>query len=179
MKTLINFFAFVSIRRVRQLFSVMFLNCIMFGFTYEAQGQMHKNMPDTSLHPINVKYKDMKWGKIVPELGERSSEITIIHIDPKTQATQLMIRVPKNFHVPMHWHTANETHSVISGTFIMECNGKRDTLNSGSFNYNPATMHHQAWTTNKEGALLFITVDKAWDINWVGGPPKPEDFIVK
>lgn len=175
----INFSTFVRLRSIKQLLSVMFLNYIMFGFTYVSMGQMHENMRDTSLHHLNVKFKDMRWEKIVPELGERSSEITILRVDPKTQATQLLIRVPKNFHVPMHWHTANETHTIISGTFIMECDGKRDTLNHGSFNFTPGTMQHQAWTTNKEGALLFITVDKAWDINWVGGPPKPEDFIIK
>jgi mannose-6-phosphate isomerase-like protein (cupin superfamily) len=141
--------------------------------------QDKKLVMDSMVHSLNIRFDTLKWGKIVPELGERSSEITILRIDPKTQATQLLIRVPKSVHVPMHWHTANETHTIISGTFIMECEGKRDTLNTGSFNYTPARMHHQAWTTNKEGALLFITVDKGWDINWVDGPPKPEDFIVK
>ena len=161
------------------MLSVMFLICITCGFTYVANAQMHENMRDTSLHSLNMKFKDLHWGKIVPELGDRSPEITILRVDPKTQATQLLIRVPKNTHVPMHWHTGNETHTIVSGTFIMECEGKRDTLSAGSFNYTPAAMHHQAWTTSKEGTLLFITVDKAWDVNWVGGPPKPEDFIVK
>jgi quercetin dioxygenase-like cupin family protein len=145
--------------------------------TSKAQDKNH--VMDSVVHALNIRFDTMKWGKMVPELGERSPEITILHIDPKTQATQLMIREPKNLHVPMHWHTANETITVISGTLIMGCEGKRDTLNPGSFNYTPATMQHQAWTTNKEGALVFITVDKAWDVNWVGGPPKPEDFIVK
>jgi len=147
--------------------------------TDSSKVQENKHVMDSVTHAFNIRFDTMKWAKIVPELGERSSEITILHIDPKTQATQLMIRVPKGTHVPMHWHTGNETHTIVSGTFIMECEGKKDTLNTGSFNYTPATMRHEAWTTNKEGALLFITVDKAWDINWVGGPPKPEDFIVK
>ena len=147
--------------------------------TDTSMAQNDKPVMDTNLHALNIRFDTLKWGKIVPELGERSSEITILHVDPQTHATQLLIRVPKNFHVPMHWHSANETHTIVSGTFIMECEGKRDTLNQGSFNYTPATMHHEAWTTGKEGALLFITVDKAWDINWVGGPPKPEDFLVK
>lgn len=30
-------------------------------------------------------------------------------------------------------------------------------------------MHDQAWAS--DGALVFITVDAARDINWVGGPP--------
>ncbi len=150
---------------------------IFVGFAYAQNVQKHEIPKDTTIHPLNVKYEEMKWNKIVPELGERSSEITILRVDPKTQATQLMIRVPKNFHVPKHWHTANETHTIVSGTFIIECEGIRDTLRTGGFNYMPSKMHHQAWTTKDEGSLLFITVDKAWDINWVGGPPKPEDFF--
>jgi hypothetical protein len=39
----------------------------------------------------------MKWQKIFPDLGARSAEITILRVDPTTQATQLMIRVPKSF----------------------------------------------------------------------------------
>ena len=131
---------------------------------------------EQAAHALNLKFNDLKWERIFPELGERSAEITILRIDPSTQATQLMIRVPKNFHVPKHWHTANETHTVVSGTFVIECEGQRVELGPGSFNYVPSKMAHEAWTKAKEGALLFITVDKAWDINWVGGPPKPEDL---
>ncbi|MBI4546783.1 MAG: DUF4437 domain-containing protein [Ignavibacteriae bacterium] len=164
---------------MNRLLSAMLLTCILLGSALAQGGQKHETSQDTSTHSFNVKFEHMKWDKIVPELGERSSEITILRVDPKTHATQLMIRVPKNFHVPMHWHTANETHTVVSGTFIMECEGVRDTLRTGSFNFVPSKMFHQAWTTADEGALLFITVDRAWDINWVGGPPKPEDFLIK
>jgi len=66
--------------------------------------------------------------------------------------------------------------TVISGTFIVECEGRRTTLETGAFNFMPSKLPHEAWTTPEEGALLFITVDKAWDINWVGGPPTPTDF---
>lgn len=139
-----------------------------------AQPKEHSSIPsDTSQHSLNVKFQDMKWGKMFPEFGEDSPEITILHVDPKTGATQLIIKVPKNFHVPRHWHTANETHTVLSGSFIMECEGKRDTLGTGSFNFIPGKMVHQAWTKPNENAVLFITVDQAWDINWVDGPPQP------
>jgi len=119
---------------------------------------------------LNVHYGAIKWQKLTPELGDRSSEIAILHVDPVTRATQLMMRVPKDSHVPMHWHTANETHTVVQGTFIVDCDGKRESLEQGSFNYMPAQMHHQAWTRPDEGTLLFITVDGAWDIHWVGDP---------
>ena len=127
--------------------------------------------------PLNITPDQMKWDFIFPDAGEKSSKITILHMDPVTKATQLMIRVPPNSHVPLHWHSANEVHVVLEGTFIMECDGKREVLTKGSFNYIPKTMQHEAWTTPDEGALLFITVDGAWDINWVNGDPKPEDLI--
>jgi quercetin dioxygenase-like cupin family protein len=129
------------------------------------------------MHSLNVTPAEMKWAPIFPEAGERSAQICILHTDPKSGATQLMIRVPANCHVPKHWHSANETHTVLSGTFVMECEGKRAALPTGSFNYIPSAMRHEAWTTPQEGALLFITVDGPWDINWVNGPPKPSDLI--
>jgi len=117
------------------------------------------------------KFSDIKWNRIVPELGDKSPEIAFLHVDPQTKATQLMIRVPSNFHVPRHWHSANETHTVVSGIFILDHEGQRAELGPGSFNYIPKRMIHQAWTKPNEGAVLFITVDSAWDVNWVDGPP--------
>lgn len=139
-----------------------------------AQGNRAGSIP--AAHAINIKAADMKWDRIFPEMGARSSEITVLHVDPTTQATKLMIRVPPNFHIPSHWHTANETHTVLRGTFVVECEGQRTVLEAGSFNYMPSRMVHEAWTTPTEEAVLFITVDVAWDINWVRGTPKPADL---
>ena len=119
------------------------------------------------------KFQDLKWDKLVPELGANSPEITILHVDPKTGATQLMIRSPKNYHAPRHWHTANETHTVISGTFIMKHDGgELQELRPGSFNYMPSKLVHEAWSKPDEGNLVFITVDGPWDLNVADGPPK-------
>jgi quercetin dioxygenase-like cupin family protein len=123
-------------------------------------------------HHLNLKFEDLRWEKIIPELGEGSPEIVILRVDPQTQATQLMIHVPKDFHVQRHWHSANETHTIISGTFILQhAEGEREVLTPGSFNYIPRRVIHQGWTKPDEGVLLFITVDGAWDVNWVDGPP--------
>ena len=77
--------------------------------------------------------------------------------------------MPKRMHVPMHWHSANETHTMIKGTMVFEHDGQRHELGPGGFNYLPARTHHQAWSS--DDALVFITVDSGWDINWVSGPP--------
>jgi quercetin dioxygenase-like cupin family protein len=118
---------------------------------------------------LGARYEDLQWQTIVPELGADSPQISILRVDPVTQATHLLIRVPKQIHVPLHWHSANETHTVIRGTWTFEHEGMRHQLGPGGFNYIPAKMRHQAWAS--DDALVFITVDSAWDNNWVSGPP--------
>jgi quercetin dioxygenase-like cupin family protein len=128
----------------------------------------------TPLHSTSSGYGDLKWETMVPELGAASPQISILRVDPRTQATQLLIRMPKKMHVPMHWHSANETHTVIKGTMVFEHEGRRHELGPGGFNYLPARMHHQAWSS--DDALVFITVDAGWDVNWVSGPPTSSDL---
>lgn len=123
---------------------------------------------------MSARYEDLMWQMIVPELGNDSPQISILRVDPKTNATQLLIRTPTKMHIPMHWHSANETHTMIQGTAVFEHEGKRDQLGPGGFNYMPAKMTHQAWTS--EGSVVFITVDSAWDVNWVGNPPSKADL---
>ena len=123
---------------------------------------------------MSARYKDLKWQTMVPELGKDSPQISILRVDPKTNATQLLIRTPKKMHVPMHWHSTNETHTMIKGTAVFEHEGKREKLGPGGFSYIPAKMQHQAWAS--EGSVVFITVDGAWDVNWVDKPPSKTDL---
>ena len=138
--------------------------------------------PETSPHdagtsmapPVFAKFEEFKWSKILPDLGDNSPEISILHVDPKTQATKLMIRTPKAIHVRKHWHSGNETHTILQGNAVFACDGKKSELGPGSFNYMPAKMVHEAWLP--AGSLTFITVDAAWDVNWVEGPPTAADL---
>lgn len=123
---------------------------------------------------MSLRYEDLKWQAMVPELGNDSPQISILRVDPTSHATQLLIRTPKKMHVPAHWHSANETHTMIQGTAVFEHDGKREQLGAGGFNYIPAKMQHQAWTS--DGSLVLITVDGPWDVNWVGNPPGKTDL---
>jgi hypothetical protein len=49
--------------------------------------------------PIFKQLPEVQWAKMLPELGEASPEMAILHEDPKTHATQLLIRSPKALHV--------------------------------------------------------------------------------
>jgi quercetin dioxygenase-like cupin family protein len=110
-----------------------------------------------------VKADDMKW----EPLGD-GADISILYTNPTTQATYLVIRAPANAHVPRHWHTSNESITVLKGTFVVTHDGSKEKteLAPGSFAYMPAKMIHEAWTKG-EGATYFITVDGKWDVNFV------------
>jgi quercetin dioxygenase-like cupin family protein len=123
---------------------------------------------------MSAQYGDLQWQVMVPEMGADSPQISILRVDAKTQATQLLIRMPKQMHIPMHWHSANETHTVVKGTMVFEHEGQRHELGPGGFNYLPARMPHQAWSSDE--AVVFITVDSGWDVNWLSGPPTSSDL---
>ena len=122
----------------------------------------------THSDPEFKKFNELKWEKTNPERGDNSQEVATLHVDPITKATQLIIRAPKDYHVGRHWHSANETITVIRGTFVVGHDGsdERVDLTPGSFVHMPAKMIHDAWTKD-EGATFFITVDGPFDINWV------------
>lgn len=137
---------------------------------YQSDPKRASGAAAPSTHSLTRRFQDLRWTKMFPEFGDASPEIEILRVDPATQATQLLIRTPKKFEVPRHWHTGNETHTVLAGTWAFECEGKREELGPGSFNYIPSKMVHRGWAP--EGGLILITVDTAWDINWVDGPPR-------
>jgi quercetin dioxygenase-like cupin family protein len=122
----------------------------------------------THLEPVFKNFNDLKWEKTNPELGDNSQEIAILHVNPTTKATELFIRAPKNYHVGRHWHTSNETITVLRGTFIVGHDGseERMELTPGNYAYMPAKMIHDAWTKD-EGTTFFITVDGPFDVTFV------------
>jgi len=127
------------------------------GFAFPLVGQTENPSGDvTSNKPEFRNLADLKWDKLLPGLGPDSPEICFLHIDPKTHATSLLIRTPKGIYVRKHWHSANETHTLITGTATFACEGKRVEMGPGDFNYMPARMVHEAWLP--ANALTFITV---------------------
>src|SRR4029077_10199149 len=97
----------------------------------------------TSDGAIFKNVSDLKWDRIIPDLGEDSPEICFLRVDPKTHATSLLIRTSKAIHVRKHWHTANESHTMISGKAMLACQGNRAELSPGGFNSMPAKMVHE------------------------------------
>jgi mannose-6-phosphate isomerase-like protein (cupin superfamily) len=157
----------------KRLFLSILLALAILALTH-IRAQTTETTSATSEGLIFKNVSDLKWDKILPDLGESSPEISFLRVDPKTHATSLLIRTSKAIHIRKHWHTANESHTMISGKAVLACEGKRAELSPGGFNYMPAKMVHEAWLP--ANSLTFITVDGPWDVNWVEGPPTAADL---
>lgn len=133
------------------------------------------NGPPASDSLVYLKYEDFKWDKLIPGSGPGTAEIAVLHVNPKTGATQLAIRLPKNYYIPKHWHTANESIYDVYGNFVMQDeNGKVGDLSPGSYGYMPRKMVHEGWSKADSATLLFVTVDGPWDIHFIDGAPTQE-----
>jgi quercetin dioxygenase-like cupin family protein len=156
---------------MKNLLQALLMSAVAFPLSVLAQTPSH----DAAARAAFLNLKDLKWEKTNPELGDKSPEISILHESP--QETELFIRGPKNFHVPRHWHSANETITMIHGTFILKHDGSDERValdQPGSFAWMPAKMIHEAWTGPDGEALYFITTDGKFDINWVDAAPKTQ-----
>ncbi|HEY9717675.1 MAG TPA: DUF4437 domain-containing protein [Trichormus sp.] len=138
------------------------------------KGASAPGKPDEKTCAFFMNYKDMKWTKINPNLGADSPELCILYVDPKTKESKMMLRSPTAIHVRKHWHSHNETHTVLIGTQVYACKDKKMSQPPGSFNRMPAKMIHEAWVP--AGSLVFITMDGEWDIHWVDGEPTAKDL---
>jgi quercetin dioxygenase-like cupin family protein len=138
------------------------LSALMFTAVLWPAAAFAQTAPDAMAKA--VKAEDMKW----EPLRDSRFEISILYTNPRTQAAYLVIRGPGNQHVPRHWHSSNESITVVKGTFVVAHDGSEDktALTSGGFLYMPAKMIHEAWT-GAEGATYFIAVDGKWDVNFV------------
>jgi quercetin dioxygenase-like cupin family protein len=124
---------------------------------------------DPSKCPVSLAAEDIQWEKAFAELGADGPDLALVHVNPKTQATQLLIRSTKQVVVPWHWHTPNEAITVLKGTFTVECEGKQIDLDPFSFTYTPSRLIHRA--TFSAGCMIAISADGPFDIHWAGAPP--------
>ena len=126
--------------------------------------------------PLVKNLEKLTWEPLFPELGERAPRIATLRIDPRTHASQVLIRFLGPVHVPMHWHSSSESQVILKGHLTVELNGVRSELDRGDFNYIPAKMPHETWV-GSEGALVYISSDGPWDFDWAGRPPQASDLL--
>ena len=119
-------------------------------------------------------YDDLKWQPMCPGAGRRrtaggdpagrSQDPGHAAADPHAQA----------MHVPVHWHSANETHTVIKGTMVFEHGGQPHELGPGRLQLHSGPHAAPGLVVGRRAGVHHRR--GPWDINWVNGPPTKGDL---
>ena len=94
--------------------------------------------------------------------------------NPMTEASVLLLHFRAGCHVPWHWHTAEETLLVVSGTLRAEMKGgaKPMFLHGGDYALMPSHNIHQATCVGTVPCSLFLHSSGAFDIHYVDSSGK-------
>lgn len=117
---------------------------------------------------------DLKWEKMLPDLGEDSPKFAILRVDPKTKATTLTIEFPKAIYIPKHTHEKSETHFILGGSHLFQHGGKRYEVKEHGYIYMPGKFVHEAWIP--AGSKVVIILEDGWKINWLKDGPTKKDI---
>ena len=103
--------------------------------------------------------------------------MAVLQGDPSKAGTfTIRLKAPANYKVPAHWHSTDESVTVISGTLYMGNGDKLDTakaqaVKAGGFMHVPAKAHHYAFA--KVPTVIQVTAEGPFDINWIDPKDEP------
>jgi len=78
--------------------------------------------------------------------------------------TEFLIRFPKGYATPSHWHTGDETLLVVEGRLILASQGRERRYGPGSYIFQPGGYLHSTRTSRWHGCLLYVRVDGPFDL---------------
>ena len=126
---------------------------------------------------IIVPADKVQWGPAPPFLPA-GAQIAVLQGNPSEKgAVTLRLRLPANYNIPAHWHSMDETVTVLSGAFHVGMGDKLDrqtsqTLEPGGFVSLSATMRHFAWTAKP--TVVQVNLQGPFDIFYVNSADNPQ-----
>jgi len=114
-----------------------------------------------------VNVKDAKWvAPKAPEIppGAMASPIAA---DPAPGGSIAYAKFPPGYTFPMHWHSATEFTSLVSGVLTFTIDGKPYELQPGGYVVIPAKAPHDARCAPGAECILLTRRGGPTDYNWV------------
>jgi hypothetical protein len=124
-----------------------------------------------------VNSKDIKWGPAPPSIP-KGAKIAVLHGDPgKAGPFVMRLMVPAGYKIPPHWHTQDESLTVISGSFYFGKGDKADTskaptITAGAFHYLTGKDHH--YLVAKTASVIQINGTGPFDITYINAEDDPQ-----
>jgi quercetin dioxygenase-like cupin family protein len=145
--------------------------------TSQESGENKPVNSNQAIDEIIAKNKeDLFWERMLPDLGQDSPVFAILRVDPRTNATTIMIHFPSALHIPRHTHEKSETHIILGGSHLFEHNEsrKRFDVREHGYIHMPGEFVHEAWVP--AGSKAVIILEGGWKVDWLEGPPTAKDL---
>src|SRR5882762_2558743 len=114
-----------------------------------------------------VHYGDLKWTPIM-----KGCDLAAVSGDPNAEGAPFVLRIrcADGTKIPAHWHPADESLTVLKGTFLVATGeafdeGKLQTMNVGNYVLMPKEMRHFAIC--KGETIVQIHGAGPFKVNWV------------
>jgi hypothetical protein len=124
-----------------------------------------------------VNPKDIKWGLAPPSIP-KGAKIAVLQGDPSKSGPFVMrLMVPAGYTIPPHWHTQDESLTVISGSFYFGKGDKAETSNAptitaGAFHYLSGKHHH--YLVAKTPSVIQINGNGPFDVTYINVNEDPQ-----
>ena len=124
-----------------------------------------------------VNPKDIKWGPAPPAIP-KGAKIAVLQGDPfKSGPFVMRLMVPAGYKIPPHWHTQDESLTVISGSFYFGKGDKAETSNAptitaGAFHYLSGKDRH--YLVAKTPSVIQINGNGPFDVTYINAEDDPQ-----
>jgi len=119
---------------------------------------------------------EIKWGAAPPSLPQ-GAKLAVLQGDPgKSGPFVIRLMVPAGYKIPPHWHTQDESLTVISGSFYFGTGDKvqtseAHTLTAGGFHFLAGKDHH--YLVAKSPAVIQVNGNGPFDMTYVNADDAP------
>ena len=124
-----------------------------------------------------INLHDLKWGAAPPSLP-KGARIAVLQGDPgKSGPFVLRLEVPPKYKVPPHWHSQDESLTVLAGALYLGMGdkfemGKAYVLNPGGFHFLPGKAHHYAYA--KRRTVIQVNGNGPFDVTYIDPNDDPQ-----
>ena len=123
---------------------------------------------------IFISPEDIKWAAAPPSMP-KGAKIAVLQGDPGKPGPFVMrLMVPPGYTIAPHWHTQDESLTVISGTLYFGAGDKVETskahtVTPGSFHFLSGKDHH--YLVAKSEAVIQINGNGPFDVTYINPGP--------
>lgn len=124
-----------------------------------------------------VNPKDIKWGDAPPSLP-KGAKIAVLQGDPgKPGPFVIRLMVPAGYKIAPHWHSQDESLTVISGTLSFGMGDRPDAakahaLTAGGFHFLSGKDHH--YVVAKTPTVIQVSGSGPFDMTYINPDDDPE-----